>query len=198
MRRPRRHNPRVTSSTDFEPDDVVAFWRDAGPSRWFRKDEAFDCAFRERFIAAHEAASRGDLDGWLATAQGALALCILLDQFPRNAFRGTPRMFATDAKAREAARSAVAAGFDAQVDGPLRQFFYLPFEHSEHLEDQDLCVGLASRIADESLRKDSLRWARLHRDIIARFGRFPHRNPVLGRATTAEEQAFLDDGGFGG
>lgn len=177
----------------MEPGDVVAFWRDAGPSRWFKKDEAFDQTFRDRFLAAHEAASRGDLDAWQRTAEGALALCILLDQFPRNSFRGSPRMFATDAKAREVARAAVDAGFDTQVDESLRQFFYLPFMHSERIEDQDLCVQLTTRIGEESAR-----YARMHRDIVARFGRFPHRNTVLGRATTPEEQRFLDEGGFSG
>jgi uncharacterized protein (DUF924 family) len=172
---------------------VIAFWRDAGPSRWFRKDDAFDREFRERFLAAHEAASRGELDDWMKGADGSLALCILLDQFPRNSFRGTPRMFATDAKAREVARAAVDSGFDTQVEPALRQFFYLPFMHSEQPEDQALCVTLTARIGE-----DSARFARLHQDIIERFGRFPHRNAVLGRVTTPEEQRFLDEGGFSG
>jgi uncharacterized protein (DUF924 family) len=179
--------------THFQPGDVIAFWRDAGPSRWFKKDEAFDREFRDRFLPAHEAASRGDLDSWQTRADGALALCILLDQFPRNAFRSTARMFATDEKAREVARAAIDAGFDTQVDEAMRQFFYLPFMHSERIEDQDLCVQLSSRIGE-----DSQHWARLHREIIERFGRFPHRNAVLGRTTTAEEQRFLDSGGFSG
>jgi uncharacterized protein (DUF924 family) len=183
----------VPDSTHFQPGDVVRFWRDAGPSRWFKKDDEFDRAFRDRFLPAHEAAARGDLDGWMDTAEGALALCILLDQFPRNAFRGSARMFATDPKAREIARAAVNAGFDTQVDEPLRQFFYLPFEHSESLQDQDVALELMSRLDAESRR-----WALLHRDIIVRFGRFPHRNAVLGRTTTPEEQRFLDDGGFSG
>jgi uncharacterized protein (DUF924 family) len=189
-------NVRVPASQDIRPGDVIAFWREAGPSRWFRKDEAFDREFRDRFLSLHEAASRGDLDhieDWQRTAEGALALCILLDQFPRNAFRGTPRMFATDAKALDVARAALRSGFDAQVDGDLRQFFYLPFMHSEQLADQDLCVEFTSRIGE-----DSARYARMHRDIIARFGRFPHRNAVLGRVTTPEEQRFLDEGGFSG
>jgi uncharacterized protein (DUF924 family) len=187
------HNRRVTSSDEFRPDDVIAFWQKAGPSRWFKKDGAFDSDFRERFLGMHEAAASGDLDGWLMTAEGSLALCILLDQFPRNAFRGTPRMFAADEKARLIAREAVRAGRDSQVEEELRQFFYLPFMHSERLEDQELCVELTSRLSE-----DSLRYARMHRDIISRFGRFPHRNAVLGRSTTAEEQAFLDGGGFSG
>jgi uncharacterized protein (DUF924 family) len=176
------------------PAAVVAFWTEAGPDRWFRKDEAFDRAFRERFLAAHEAAARGDLDGWAGSADGALALLVLLDQFPRNCFRGSPRIFATDAKAREVARQALAAGLDQQVaDTGLRNFFYLPFMHSEDLADQELAVQLCTRLGT-----DAARHAREHRDVVARFGRFPHRNPVLGRATTPEEQAFLDGGGFAG
>jgi uncharacterized protein (DUF924 family) len=181
------------SSSPFSSHDVVAFWRDAGPSRWFRKDEVFDSEFRDRFLTAHEAAARGELDAWAATAEGALAFCILLDQFPRNAFRGTARMFATDAKARDIARRAIGAGFDSEVDKDLRQFFHLPFMHSENLADQDFSVELTRRTAPESQK-----WAVLHRDIIVRFGRFPHRNSLLGRTTTPEEQKFLDEGGFGG
>ena len=173
--------------------DVLAFWREAGPSRWFRKDDAFDEQFRTRFLAAHDAALRGELDDWAGDADGALALLILLDQFPRNAFRGTPRMFESDTKAMTVALQAVEAGFDEKVDASLRNFFYLPFMHSEQLADQDRGVELARKIGDEPLR-----YAILHRDIIERFGRFPHRNAVLGRATTPEEQRFLDDGGFAG
>lgn len=174
-------------------EDVVAFWRDAGPSRWYRKDKAFDRAFHDRFLVTHEAAARGELDGWLATPEGALALCILLDQFPRNAFRDSPRMFATDPKARAVARSASASECDKQVDAELRQFFVMPFMHSEEPADQQLCVRLA-----KELPTDTLRYAEQHRDIIERFGRFPHRNAVLGRPTSVEEQRFLDEGGFGG
>lgn len=174
-------------------EDVIAFWRDAGPSRWFRKDADFDRAFRDRFLGTHEAAARGELDDWAATPEGALALCILLDQFPRNAFRGSARMFATDAKAREIARAALQRRFDEKVEGELRQFLVMPFMHSEDPADQQLCVRLAAE-----LPTDTLRYAVMHRDIIERFGRFPHRNTVLGRATTAQEQRFLDEGGFGG
>lgn len=174
-------------------DDVVDFWREAGPSRWYRKDPAFDRAFRDRFLATHEAAARGELDAWVACPVGALALCILLDQFPRNAFRGGARMFATDAKAREIARAALGRRFDREVDGELRQFLVMPFMHSEDIADQELCVRLA-----KDLPTDTLRYAVEHRDIIDRFGRFPHRNAALARVTTAEEQRFLDGGGFGG
>ncbi|MDB5872664.1 MAG: hypothetical protein JWQ07_2106 [Ramlibacter sp.] len=173
--------------------DVLDFWRDAGPKRWFRKDSAFDHSFRSRFLGAHEAAARGEFDDWAQEAPGALALLILLDQFPRNAFRGTARMFESDAMARAVARQAVQAGFDAQVEADLRNFFYLPFMHSEQLADQDLAVELTRKLGD-----DPLRFALLHRGIIEKFGRFPHRNALLGRATTPEEQRFLDDGGFAG
>lgn len=175
------------------PADVVAFWRAAGPTRWFRKDAAFDNECRTRFAGAHDAAMRGEFDHWAADAPGALALLILLDQIPRNVFRGTARMFESDAQARAVAREAVARGFDAQIDAALQNFFYLPFMHSEDLADQDFAVSLTRKLGDEALR-----YAVLHRDIIERFGRFPHRNPVLGRETTPEEQRFLDDGGFAG
>ena len=176
-----------------QPEDVLAFWRDAGPSRWFRKDEAFDHDFRTRFLGAHEAAQRGELDAWAQDAEGALALLILLDQFPRNAFRGTQRMYESDPKAREIARLAVQAGHDTRAAQELRNFFYLPLSHSEDLTDQDLAVQLAQALGDEALR-----WAVIHRDIIEKYGRFPHRNAMLGRTTTPEEQRFLDEGGFSG
>ena len=175
------------------PDDVVGFWREAGPRKWFRKDEAFDRDFRERFLATHEAAAAGKLAAWGASAEGALALVLLLDQLPRNAFRDTPRMYATDAQARAAADAAIAAGHDKAVEAALRPFFYMPFMHSEDLRDLDRCVALMQAIGG-----DSLRYARHHRDIVARFGRYPHRNAVLGRASTVEEERFLAEGGFGG
>jgi uncharacterized protein (DUF924 family) len=172
---------------------VVAFWFEAGPAQWFAKQPEFDETFRDRFIAEHEAAARGDLMDWMAWPEAALALLILLDQFPRNAFRGTPRMYATDALARELAASAVEAGYDRQVRQGLELFFYLPFSHSEDIRDQERGVALCSR-----LRPSDLAHAEGHRDIIRRFGRFPHRNPILGRTMTAEEQRFLDEGGFAG
>jgi uncharacterized protein (DUF924 family) len=189
------HNLSMTSSPPLtvQPGDVVSFWREAGPTRWFRKDEAFDLEFRNRLLTAHEAASRGELDAWAHDAEGALALLILLDQFPRNAFRGTPRMFESDAKALAIARLALQAGFDQQTDVELRNFFYLPFMHSEQLADQDLAVSLARPLGGEALR-----FAVLHRDIIEKFGRFPHRNEILARTTLPDEQQFLDAGGFAG
>jgi len=179
--------------TFASPNEVVKFWRDAGPERWFRKDVAFDTLFRERFAAEHEAAARGDLAGWQDSAEGALALLILLDQYPRNSFRNTARMFATDAQAVAIADAAIARGFDRAVGDDMRRFFYLPFMHSEQLANQERSVALY-----RALDGDGLRYAEIHRNAIARFGRFPHRNPVLGRAMTAEEQKYLDEGGFAG
>ncbi len=173
--------------------EVVDFWRDAGPERWFAKDAAFDAAFRDRFLAAHEAAAAGRLDGWLRDAEGALALLVLLDQFPRNTWRGDARMVASDAQALEVARRAIAEGFDLAVDPALRRFFYLPFMHSESPADQARSVEL-----NAALDANTQRFAVLHRDIIERFGRFPHRNQMLGRASTPEEQRFLEEGGFAG
>jgi uncharacterized protein (DUF924 family) len=174
--------------------DVVSFWREAGPERWFKKDSAFDDAIRGRFLATHEAAAAGKLSGWEQSADGALALLILLDQFPRNMFRNDPRAFATDPLALAVAAGAIVRGFDSQVSKEMRGFFYLPFEHSEDLADQDRVVAFHKAIGDA----DGLKWAEIHADIIRRFGRFPHRNAVLGRVTTPEEQAFLDGGGFAG
>lgn len=173
--------------------EVADFWRAAGPKRWFSKDEAFDAEFKSRFDAAHHAAAAGALDAWTTEAEGTLALLILLDQFPRNAWRGNGHMFATDGKARAVARAALDAGFDQQIEPALRPFLYLPFMHSEDLADQERSVVLNS-----ALDANTLRFAVLHRDIIARFGRFPHRNEMLGRDTTAQERKFLDEGGFAG
>ncbi len=173
--------------------DVVAFWREAGPQRWFRKEEAFDQRCRAVLQQAHEAAARGEVGHWAASAEGALALVLLLDQFPRNAFRGTPRMYATDPLARRVAATAIAAGHDAALEPAMRLFVYLPFGHSEDLVDQERSVELA-----RSLGQPSLSHAERHRDIIRRFGRFPHRNPILGRSMTPVEQRYLDEGGYAG
>jgi uncharacterized protein (DUF924 family) len=172
---------------------VTAFWRKAGADAWFEKNSAFDDDFRTRFLDLHYAAARRELDGWSEHAEGSLALMILLDQFPRNCFRRTGHMFATDPLARHFAAKAVAAGHDMELDEALRAFIYLPFEHSETMADQERSVALY-----EANCQSNLKWAIDHRDIIARFGRFPHRNPALGRETTPEEQAFLDGGGFAG
>lgn len=177
----------------ISPTHVLAFWREAGPARWFGKNAEFDQRFSREFLAAHMAAARRELDHWLEDAEGALALLILLDQFPRNVFRGTAHMFATDPLALVFARIAIERGYDMAADEALRVFFYLPLEHSESLADQqrsvELCAPLGGQYAD---------YARVHLEVIERFGRFPHRNPVFGRETTGEERAFLDAGGFSG
>jgi uncharacterized protein (DUF924 family) len=180
------------------PADVVTFWRQAGPKRWFEKSPAFDDAVRLRFEPTHHAAARGQYDGWIETAEGALALLILLDQFPRNLYRGSAHSYATDPLARHFAREAVDRGHDRAIEPLLRGFFDLPFSHSENLADQDRAVALCEAMQRETGEPGNLKWAILHRDIIVRFGRFPHRNRALGRLTTAEEQAFLDEGGFAG
>jgi uncharacterized protein (DUF924 family) len=193
---PTHHPSRQGGPSGGSPGDanaVVRFWVDAGPKRWFAKDPSFDRAFRERFLRLHEAAARRELSHWLKTAEGALGLCLLLDQFPRNAFRGTPRMYATDELAREVARLAIEAGHDRAVSADLALFVYLPFAHSESLADQERSVELMKRIG-----KANLGHAEGHREIVRRFGRFPHRNPILGRVMTTEERRFLDSGGFSG
>ncbi|RWC92182.1 MAG: DUF924 family protein [Mesorhizobium sp.] len=172
---------------------VTKFWRDAGEDAWFEKNDAFDADFRARFLDLHYAAARRECDDWSGQAEGSLALMILLDQFPRNCFRGTGHMFATDPLAKHFAQKAVAAGHDLALEPEVRVFLYLPFEHSENLADQDRSVELHTARAEFNLK-----YALEHRDIIQRFGRFPHRNKMLGRETTAEEKAFLDDGGFSG
>ena len=177
---------------DITPSAVVAFWKEAGPARWYKKDAAFDADFRARFETAHMAAARRELDGWVDKPEGALALLVLLDQYPRNAFRGTAHQFATDPLARMFAKQVVSRGHPAAFAPDLRQFLVMPLMHSEALADQDALLPLCADMPD------TLKYAVMHRDIIVRFGRFPHRNAVLGRETTAGEQAFLDGGGFRG
>jgi uncharacterized protein (DUF924 family) len=182
-----------TLTANPEALKVVAFWRDAGPALWFAKDPAFDARFRERFLLDHESAARGELAQWQSTPEGALALVLLLDQFPRNAFRDTARMYDTDALARKIASTAFAAGYDQGVERELRKFFVLPFAHSEDLTDQERSVALARRIGP-----DDLAHAQHHRDIVRRFGRFPHRNAILGRESTPQEKDYLANGGYAG
>jgi len=175
---------------------VLDFWFGAKDSAeygkyrdiWFRAaTPAFDQEIRDRFLAAHEAAARGELDHATESAEGSLALLVLLDQFPRNMFRGSARAFATDAKARAVAKHAIAKGFDQQVPASMRGFFYLPFEHSEDLADQEESVRLFEKLGEG----EGLRYAVDHRDVIERFGRFPHRNAVLGRTSTPDEIEYL-------
>jgi uncharacterized protein (DUF924 family) len=176
------------------PAGVVSFWRDAGPDKWFEKDEAFDREITLHFLVTHETASRCELAFWADNAEGALALLVLLDQFPRNMFRNSAHAFATDPLARAIADRALAHGFDQAIEHALRQFFYLPFMHSENLVDQDRCLRLYEKYGDAN----TLKFANIHRDIIVKFGRFPHRNRVLGRETTSAEEEFLKSGGFAG
>ena len=173
--------------------DIVSFWLEAGYDKWFARNDAFDSEFRARFLDAHFAAARREFEAWMESAEGAMALMILLDQFPRNVFRNSAHAYATDSLARHYARRAIAAGFDARIDPLLRVFFYMPFEHSEEAADQSRSVELAA-----ALDENYMKYAVAHRDVIARFGRFPHRNRALGRDNTPEEQAWLDaGGGFG-
>lgn len=177
----------------MDPRHVIAFWSKAGPDRWFAKDDAFDARCAD-FAAVHHASARGEHADWEATPEGSLALILLLDQIPRNIFRGSAHAFATDGLALVIALRAIAAGHDQATPMPLRVFYYLPLEHAEDLRVQQRCVALTAATGDENFS----RYARLHHDIIARFGRFPHRNAALGRTTTPDEQAFLDSGGFKG
>lgn len=180
-------------SSPVTPHDIITFWRSAGPDKWYAKDDTFDQELRDRFMDTWEAARDGKLGAWQDGDEGALALLIVLDQFPRNMFRNDARAFSTDALARSVATRAIAEGRDRRIEQEMRAFMYLPFEHSEDITDQERSIALF-----KSLSADSLKWAVLHADIIRKFGRFPHRNAVLGRATTPEEAAFLDDGGFKG
>ena len=174
--------------------DVLSFWRHAGQERWWARDDAFDTVIRTRFQGLWETARGGKLASWQTTDDGALALVIVLDQFPRNMFRNDPKMFSTDAMALAVAKASIAQGRDKRADATMRGFFYLPFEHSESMDEQTLCIDLYRKAGDA----DGLKWAKLHADIIKRFGRFPHRNTTLGRKTTPDEAKFLKDGGFAG
>jgi uncharacterized protein (DUF924 family) len=184
----------MTSTDHVTPHDVILFWTEAGPDSWYKKDAAFDAEIARRFQQSFFDAVGGKLSAWEASADGALALVIVLDQFPRNMFRNDARAFAGDELARDVADRAIARGDDLRVAPALRQFFYLPFMHSENIADQDRCVALCTKLGNP----ENLKFAIIHADIIRRFGRFPHRNAVLGRSTTKDEQEFLDSGGFSG
>jgi uncharacterized protein (DUF924 family) len=179
------------------PDDILNFWLDeVGPEGWYGGGDALDERIRNRFMEVWEQACDGALGLWLTYPSGTLAYIILTDQFPRNMFRGQARAFATDRSARAAAKSAISRNWDLKIDEPARSFFYLPLEHSENLIDQDRAVRLIhTRITQGG--DGQLIHAKVHRDIIRRFGRFPFRNDALGRETTAAEAAFLDAGGYG-
>ena len=180
--------------TENTPEEIVDFWLLAGRARWFSRDDGFDAEVTRLFAKAHIAAAEGKLDFWQDHPVGALALVLLLDQFPRNMFRASPRAYATDEQARQVAKSALERGFTESVAPELRPFFFLPFMHSEDLADQEHCIALYEKAGDQ----DGLKWAREHRDIFAKFGRFPHRNAVLGREMTSDEARYLAEGGFKG
>jgi uncharacterized protein (DUF924 family) len=184
----------MTDANLPSPADILAFWREAGMSKWYIKNDAFDAEVRRRFQRLWEAARDGELTGWDETDDGALALVIVLDQFPRNMFRGDARSFSTDDSACAVADRALARGADTRIDPDLVEFLYMPFMHSERLVDQERCVALFRSRG----RADNLKFAQVHADNIRRFDRFPHRNLLLGRTTSAEEQTFLDAGGFAG
>ncbi|AYW61601.1 TPA: DUF924 family protein [Pseudomonas aeruginosa] len=174
--------------------ELIDFWRRAGDQGlWFAKQASFDRAFRRRFLNLHLAVVDRHHDDWIETPLGALGLLLLTDQFPRNAFRGSARLYATDPIARHFALQALEAGHMPHVDAPLRVFFCLPFAHSEDLADQALSIRL-----NKQLGQPWLAHAEGHCDIIRRFGRFPHRNAILGRVSTQEEERFLQEGGFAG
>ncbi len=175
-------------------DDILAFWTDAGMEGWYKQSPEFDDEIRSRFHEAWTQARDGEFSRWQLTARSALALIILVDQFPRNMFRGDGASFSTDRMARCVAQKALLRNFDKEIDGPMRQFFYLPFMHSECLMDQDSGVrAFITRMPGTP----NLLHARAHRQVIRDFGRFPYRNDALGRASTESEVAYLDAGGYG-
>ncbi len=178
----------------MKAEHVVNFWFEAGPTRWFTKSAAFDGALSVHFGQALKEARLGAFDHWGETPQGALGLVILLDQVSRNTLRGSPLAFAADAKALRMSKQWIARGFHQKLPAPLATWFILPFEHAEDIGAQHRGVALFHSMGQHV----NAHWAKVHLDIIARFGRFPHRNPVLGRKSTGEELAFLAAGGFAG
>jgi uncharacterized protein (DUF924 family) len=183
-----------TRPTNTNGDAVLHFWfEETKPYQWFRRDDAFDKAIKTRFGAMHEAARRGRLDVWRAHPVYSLSLILILDQFSRNLYRDTPQAFAHDAQALDIAREAIARRFDHLVSDQRRAFFYMPFMHAEDLSVQTESVALFKAQLPTT---KNLPYAIQHRDIMKRFGRFPHRNDIFGRQSTPEEIAFLKAGGF--
>jgi uncharacterized protein (DUF924 family) len=176
------------------PQDITSFWTGAGPARWFTKDAAFDGALAIRFKTTLAGARNGAFDHWAETPHGALGLVILLDQFSRNIHRGTPLMFAGDAKALALAKDAVGRGDLHRFPALQSMWLLMPYEHAEDMDAQWRCVALFQSLG----LNDMAHWAKVHLDIIQRFGRFPHRNAILGRRSSLDELAFLKSGGFGG
>ncbi|KFI33183.1 hypothetical protein CG51_16780 [Haematobacter missouriensis] len=180
------------------PHDVLDFWTNQhGPEDWYKSDPALDEAIRSRFLPAWKQLDAGGLTEWIDGPEGALAYIILADQFPRNMFRDDPRSFATDPAARAAARRAIDEGWDLAIEEPTRQFFYLPFMHSEDMGDQKFCIAAVQERMPET-GESTLLHARAHAHVIDTYGRFPHRNEALGRQTTADEEGYFDEGAYGG
>lgn len=175
--------------------EIIDFWEEVGPKGWYNSTPELDATIRQRFLPEWEAANAGGLCEWLGAPQGALAYLLVTDQFGRNMFRQDSRAFATDARGRKAATTAIHHRMDLKLPEPIRQFFYLPFMHGETTFDQDRCIRLMIARLPET-GADNLRHARAHREIIRRFGRFPYRNAVLGRKNTPAEEAFLADEGY--
>lgn len=173
----------------MQPQDIIDFWfADATRKLWFDSTPEFDAELERRFEQTWDRARRGELDDWMQTATGCVALAIVLDQFPLNMFRGSAESYSTEVQAREVARVAIERGFDSGLETAHKAFLYMPFMHSEALEDQQRAL----RLFDQPGLESNLRFARHHHDIVARFGRFPHRNAVLGRDSTADEIAYLN------
>ncbi|EBA09554.1 DUF924 family protein [Sagittula stellata] len=179
------------------PEDILAFWLDeVGPDGWYKQDEALDQEIRDRFLTAWEGQMQGRYGLWLTYPSGTLAYIVLADQFPRNMFRGKATAFSSDRIALAAAKQAIHRGWDMRIDEPSRQFFYLPLMHSENLCDQDRCVRLMKERMPAS-GDSNLMHAKVHREVIRQFGRFPYRNEALLRKTTEAEKTFISDGGYG-
>ncbi|MEG9861532.1 MAG: DUF924 family protein [Parvularculales bacterium] len=175
--------------------DVLNFWVGAGPERWFSPDETFDAQVKDKFASLYEQAKARYLNAWEENVEGALALVITLDQFPRNMFRDTPQAYESDALALGVAERAIERHFDFEVPDVMRRWFYMPFMHAEDIEIQERCVGYCEQRLDSG---ETLEYAKGHCDIIRKFGRFPHRNMILGRTSTKGEVEFLEMGGFSG
>ena len=177
------------------PDEILKFWLDdVGPSGWYAQSDALDKEITDRYLPTWQMASEGSFSLWLTYPSGSLAYIILLDQFSRNLFRNSPDAFAQDSKALAIAKTGIEAGFDKSHPDDLTPFFYMPFMHCENLEEQKTCL----RLMQEMDAQDNVRAAKEHLEIIEKYGRFPHRNTVLGRASKPEEIAFLEAGGFSG
>lgn len=185
------------------PEKILDFWfgppgsaeRDRSRDIWFASDQGYDAALRDSFLADQQRAAAGEYDSWTATAEGSVALLLLLDQLPRNLYRGTPQAFATDARAREIAGITVPRGFDRDLPPVWRWFVYLPFEHSENMADQERSLALFAALPATPEHDEAKSYAKRHYDVIRRFGRFPHRNAILGRPSTPEEDEFLKEPG---